>query len=69
MVSLAQQEWPDGSSFADPEIVWRMNKRHHIGMIVRAPAHARVQELIASYVPRIGAEFTAVEAPLDQPPN
>jgi hypothetical protein len=69
MVSLARQEWPDSSHFADPEIAWRMNKRHHIGFIVRSPDHLRVQSLIATYVPRIGAEFTAVEAPLDKPPD
>jgi hypothetical protein len=69
MVSLARQEWPDSSSFADDEIAWRMHKRHHIGFIVRSPNHERVQELIASYVPRIGAEYTAVEAPLDRSPD
>ena len=69
MVSLARQEWPDSSSFADPEIAWRMNKRHHIGFIVRSTDAGRVQELIANYVPRIGAEYTAVEAPLDKPPD
>jgi biotin carboxylase len=68
MVSLARQEWPDSSGFADPEIALRMQKRHHIGFIVRSPAYERVQELISSYVPRIAAEFTAVEAPLDKPP-
>lgn len=69
MVSLARQEWPDSSAFDDPEIVWRMHKRHHMGLLVQSPEHGRVQELIAGYVPRIGAEFTAVEAPLEKPPN
>ncbi len=69
MVTLARQEWPDTSGFADPEIVWRMHKRHHVGLIVQAPEHRRVQELIAGYVPRLGAEFTAVEAPLEKPPS
>jgi hypothetical protein len=69
MVSLARQEWPNSDSFVDPEIVWRMHKRHHIGFIVRSPDYARVQELIAKYIPRIVAEYTAVEAPLDKPPD
>src|SRR5581483_4567288 len=29
LVSLARQEWPDTSGFQDPELVWRMHKRHH----------------------------------------
>jgi hypothetical protein len=69
MVSLSRQEWPDSSGFADTEIAWRMQKRHHIGLLVRSPDHARVQTLIASYVPRIIDEYTAVEAPLDKPPD
>jgi biotin carboxylase len=67
MVSLSRQEWPDSSAFVDPEIAWRMQKRHHIGFIVRSPDYERVQELITSYVPRISTEYTAVEAPLDKP--
>lgn len=69
LVSLSRQEWPDTGTFDDPEIVWRLQKRHHVGMIVRSPDHARVQSLITSYVPRIGADYTAVEAPLEKPPN
>jgi biotin carboxylase len=69
MVSLSRQEWPDSSDFADPEIVWRMHKRHHVGFVVQSPEHSRVQELVASYIPRIAAEFTAVEAPLEKPPS
>ncbi|MCC6454619.1 MAG: ATP-grasp domain-containing protein [Caldilineaceae bacterium] len=69
LVSLARQEWPDSSGFDDPEIVWRLHKRHHIGFVVRSPAHERVQSLITSYIPRIGAEYMAVEAPLDKPPD
>jgi carbamoylphosphate synthase large subunit len=69
LVSLSRQEWPDSSRFDDPEVAWRLHKRHHIGLIVRSHDYQRVQTLITSYVPRIGAEYTAVEAPLDKPPN
>ena len=69
LVSLARQEWPDTGGFDDPELVWRLHKRHHVGFVVRSPHYQRVQELITSYIPRIVAEYTAVEAPLDKPPN
>lgn len=69
LVSLARQEWPHTGAFSDPEVVWRLEKRHHIGMIVAGDDRARIQELIAAYVPRIAQEFTAVEAPLDKPPD
>ncbi len=34
LVSLTRQEWPDTSSFDDPELVWRLHKHHHVGLIV-----------------------------------
>jgi biotin carboxylase len=69
MVSLARQEWPDTSGFDDAEVVWRLDKRHHVGLIVQAQHYARVQGLISAYVPRIAADFTAVEAPLEKAPE
>lgn len=69
LVSLARQEWPHTGAFSDLEVVWRLEKRHHIGMIVAGDDRARIQDLIAAYVPRIAQEFTAVEAPLDKPPD
>ena len=69
MVTLARQEWPDTAAYHDPEIVWRMDKRHHVGMVVASPDYNRVQALVADYVPRLAADFTAVAAPLDRPPD
>ena len=60
IVSLARQEWPDTSSYADPEIVWRLRKRHHVGLIVAAPSRERVEELLESYMARFADEFQAV---------
>ena len=46
-----------------------MNKEHHVGLVVASSDHGRVQSLIDNYVPRIASDFTAVEAPLDKPPE
>jgi len=59
VISLARQEWPDTSGYDDPEIVWRLRKRHHVGMIVASPSRARVDELIPSYMRRFREEFYA----------
>jgi len=68
IVSLAKQEHPDTSAFDDPEVVWRMNdKPHHIGLIVRSPSHARVGELLASYVERVRRDHLAVAPPKLRP--
>jgi hypothetical protein len=59
VISLARQEWPDTSGYSDPEIVWRLRKRHHVGLIVASPVRARVSELIPRYMRRFRDEFYA----------
>ena len=59
LVSLARQEWPDLGAFDDPEVVWRLRKPHHAGLIVRSPALARVDELLESYARRFREDFVA----------
>jgi hypothetical protein len=59
LVSLARQEWPDTSNFTDPELVWRLQKRHHVGFIVRSSERERVEQLLASYAQRVRAEYHA----------
>jgi biotin carboxylase len=63
VVSLARQQWPDTSAYCDPEIVWRLHKEHHIGFIVAAPEHERVQTLLGDYVTRVAQDFTATAPP------
>jgi hypothetical protein len=59
IVSLSRFEHPDTSSFTDTEIVWRMNKPWHIGLIVCADTSERVMELLDSYAERIANDFHA----------
>jgi hypothetical protein len=67
LVSLARQEWPDMSGYTDPEIVWRINKKQHAGMIVASESPARVEELLNSYRERFVHDFLAVAPPRDKP--
>jgi hypothetical protein len=67
LVSLARQERPDTSAFTDPEIVWRMDQPHHVGMIVKSPSSQRIHELLGSYVERVQRDFQASLAPRDKP--
>jgi biotin carboxylase len=59
LVSLARQEWPDTSSFQEPELVWRMRKRHHIGFIVRSPNYQRIGDLLNLYSERVRNDYHA----------
>jgi biotin carboxylase len=60
---LARQEWPDVSAYNDPEIVWRLNKKHHVGLIVASPDATRVESLLNSYTERFAHDFLAVMPP------
>lgn len=59
LVSLAKQEWPDLTAYDAPEVVWRMKKRHHAGLVLRSPDPARIQELMNVYTERFYADFFA----------
>jgi biotin carboxylase len=65
-LALARQEWPDTAAFDDPEVVHRVQKRHHVGLIVRSPSYARVQQLLSDYVGRINDHHLAVLPPLER---
>jgi biotin carboxylase len=59
IVTLARQEHPDTSAYADPEIVWRMEKHHHVGFVLAASEHARIEDLLHSYSQRFAEDFLA----------
>jgi hypothetical protein len=59
VTSLARQEKPDTSGFTDPEIVYRLDMKHHIGFVVAADTAQRVEELLTQYMDRIARDFHA----------
>ncbi len=59
VISLARQEWPDTSAYDDPEIVFRLRKRHHVGLLVASHDAARVEHLLNSYARRFLEDFSA----------
>lgn len=66
VLSLSKQEAPDTSAYDDPEIVYRVKKRHHAGLIVRSPKLDRVEQLLTSYAERFADDFIAVVPPLEK---
>jgi phosphoribosylamine-glycine ligase len=66
VLSLARQEYPDTAAYVDPEIVYRLKKKHHAGLIVRAPKLERVTELLDQYARRFASDFIAVVPPLER---
>lgn len=66
-LSLAKQEWPDTSGYTDPEIVYRVKRRYHVGLVVRSPRLERVKELLEQYKERFDRDFVAIHPPLERP--
>jgi hypothetical protein len=69
LICLAKQEYPDLWSYNDPEVVWRLHKKHHAGVIVASDNPDRVEELIWAYGERFAHDFLAVAPPLDRAPT
>jgi biotin carboxylase len=63
VLSLARQEHPDMSAYDAPEIVTRIQKRHHAGLIVASTDERRVGHLLDEYVDRFYADFHASAPP------
>ena len=67
ILSLAKQEYPDTTAYNDEEIISRVKKRHHAGLIVRAPRLERVNQLLNDYGQRFVDDFVAVAPPPERP--
>jgi biotin carboxylase len=67
VLSLARQEDPDLSAYTDAEIVTRLKKSHHAGLILRSPDPVRIDTLIADYTPRFYRDFFATAPPPERP--
>jgi hypothetical protein len=66
VLSLARQEEPDLRGYDEPEIVRKIRKSHHAGLIVSSKDEQRVRDLLGSYVARFYEDFHASAPPPDR---
>ena len=57
IICLAREQWPDLSAYDDPEIVWRVPRENHAGLLVASADPERVGQLLESYNERFAADF------------
>jgi len=62
-LSLARQERPDTSAYTDAEIVFRVDKPNHVGLVVRSQDPERVRALLDAYAERFAQDFSAYVPP------
>ena len=67
VLCLAQTAEPDISGFDAPEIVYRMKKHHHAGMIVKSDKSERVAQLLSEYSEEFARRFLASMPPPVKP--
>ena len=67
VLCLARVPEPDTSMFEDLEIVYRMRKHHHAGLIVKSPDAGRVAALLEEYSGRFLDMYCATEPVPDRP--
>jgi len=68
IVSLARQEHPDTSAYQDPEIVMRLDRRHHAGFVIASKDPDRVNFLLDEYTQRFANDFLATLPPIESRP-
>jgi len=67
VLCLAQTAEPDTAAFDAPEIVYRMKKHHHAGLIVKSEDPNRVRELLEEYSNEFARRFLASMPPPEKP--
>jgi hypothetical protein len=67
VISLAKQDEPDLSGYTDEEIVMKLHKSHHAGILLRSKEEKRTKSLLESYAVRFLEDFCAVMPAPDKP--
>ncbi len=60
VLCLAKENAPDTSHYTDEEIVYRVSKPKHVGLIFHSKNQARISELLQNYSEKIANDFLAV---------
>jgi biotin carboxylase len=59
VATLSRYEWPDYSVFNDPAIWWKMNKKHHFGLILKDKSMDVIKEKLDHYTEVIFRDYHA----------
>ncbi|MDX1416631.1 MAG: hypothetical protein R3293_20695 [Candidatus Promineifilaceae bacterium] len=57
IICLARQEYPDLSHYQDSEIIWRLNKPYHAGLLASSAEPQRIEALLEEYRVRFAQDF------------
>lgn len=57
IISLAKQEWPDLNNYNNDEVVWKLNKKFHAGLVLVSKEYKKMKELSDSFIERFYKDF------------
>lgn len=60
VLTLSKYQYPDLSSFSDPEIYYKIPLEYHAGIVVKSDKNERIKILLDDYVDRLLADYTVV---------
>lgn len=66
LICLARQERPNLWAYNDPEVVWRLDKKYHAGLIIASPDSMRIEYLLQQYHQRFAHDFLTVAPPKEK---
>jgi biotin carboxylase len=67
VICLARQDQPDTTTFDAPEVVHRLSRHHHAGLILKSSSPDRLETLLNQYSQRFLEEFCATQPAPDKP--
>jgi hypothetical protein len=67
LISLTKFQHPDHGPFNAPEITWRLQKDHHIGMILKSNDRTRIINLLDEYAEIVFRDYHASAPVPDKP--
>jgi biotin carboxylase len=67
ILSLAKQEWPNLDNYNGNEIVWKLQKKYHAGLVCASESFEKVNELLQKYTERFYNDFFTSQPLPDKP--
>ena len=63
LTCLSKQQVPDLSLYDAPEVVWRLPKEYHAGLLIASHNAQRVEQLLTDYGRRFAQDFLSFQPP------
>jgi len=57
--SLSKQQWANLDAYNDPEVIWRLKKEYHAGLVIKSSSKERIDKLLEEYLERFYNDFFA----------